>query len=175
MHGFVSDGHKACPTFVNIGGVCVLRRILENRTKYSEDGILSLLTCVGLISSHWSLRNHCVESGIMPIMLVVAQSTKCPQVRTYLMDKPSRSNRNYKNCIWYLVFHRNCQCIVWYALRWRREKAVFGEWRLQLLGRTDFSHRVPSSYCKRPHDTRMPIMVMSLSRKYIFKKMTSFS
>lgn len=76
----IADSHKACPTFVNQGGICVFRRILENRSNYSEDGILTLMTCIGLITAHWNLRNHCIESGIIPALLNAAQNSKSPQV-----------------------------------------------------------------------------------------------
>ncbi|XP_035704969.1 uncharacterized protein LOC118434799 [Folsomia candida] len=78
----LQDSHKACPTFVNQGGICVFRRILENRSNYSEDGILTLMTCIGLITAHWNLRNHCIESGIIPALLNAAQNSKSPQFMT---------------------------------------------------------------------------------------------
>jgi hypothetical protein len=74
------DGHKGCPTFVNKGGLCAFKRLLENREKYSEDGILTLLTCISLVAAHWNLRSYCIDADIIPVILNAMKDNKNPQV-----------------------------------------------------------------------------------------------
>lgn len=92
-----ADGHKGCPTFVSKGGLDVFKRLLEGRDKYSEDGILTLLSCIRLIASHYSLRNQCIEAEIIPVMLNAMKTNPSPRVWIYYIHRKSNLLYNFEN------------------------------------------------------------------------------
>lgn len=79
----LEDSNRGCPTFVNIGGLCVFHRILdkyiEKQDKYTAEGISFLMTCLSLLTAQWNLRNHCIEAKIISTILNAAKVDKTSQ------------------------------------------------------------------------------------------------
>lgn len=69
LSAILEDISNSMDEFNKANGFDVLRKLIENPEKYSDDAILSALNCIDIIAGTPSQRNAVVEAKFLPILL----------------------------------------------------------------------------------------------------------
>lgn len=76
----LSSGKPAGHLFLEWGGKDTLKRIMKQHSEYSDEVLISTMTCVHQLGMHWALRPFIADNEIIAGILGIMDHTANPQV-----------------------------------------------------------------------------------------------
>ena len=76
----LSSGKPAGHLFLEWGGKDTLTKIMKQQSEYSDEVLISTMTCIHQLGMHWALRPFIADNNVIAGIIGIMDKTANPQV-----------------------------------------------------------------------------------------------